>query len=300
MDKGKLTYKQWQFLEDLIKTFWQMIPIMTDRAVDEYRDVLRAWTVYLCVLAAEVFESQMALVKVGNIRTAYMLLRPLLEYRTRLAFYILQGMPLIKAWESGKIASVEALKLQFWAASDLELADSRLCNILLTRLDDLSPEMMKKAQDCAAKYDKNQRNKIAQFKYMLDEIPNLIKRYENNLRKDPNQIVMRRLDESILQNSDENRQVLRTFSLGTQDIASAFLHGLPEFISDVIREVGEGQGTAMYFESPGIQEKNLMSESVNYLIEMMDSIEIMCGWCFGLAANTPSSLLRKAIIAFQD
>lgn len=92
--------REYAFSDEVMKTLWRNIKILHQETPEDHvRSYLYDWAIYLGVLAKEVFEAEIELIKSGHFRACSLLSRSLAEYDVRLRFYVVQAIPALKAYD---------------------------------------------------------------------------------------------------------------------------------------------------------------------------------------------------------
>src|ERR1700738_1695310 len=92
MAKTPMTPAQWAVVSEVgrdLKRYSEMVVVMD--LDDPFEDLLRGWSHALAVLAWEMYEACVDLVRAGRVRAAFGLGRSLLDYCLRLNFYVMDA-----------------------------------------------------------------------------------------------------------------------------------------------------------------------------------------------------------------
>jgi hypothetical protein len=111
---GELTPALRELGDALVADAWRNVELLLeDDIADDTQRALVRWSAYLGVLALDVFDAIVVLLREQKLRAAYMLARSLIDYHVRLRYYIVQS----RAAGGGEIHA-----LRDWTASERGLA----------------------------------------------------------------------------------------------------------------------------------------------------------------------------------
>jgi hypothetical protein len=89
---GELTPPLRELGEALVADAWRNVELLLeDEVTDESQRVLVRWSAYLGVLALDVFDAIVVLLREDKLRAAYMMARTLIDLHVRLRYYIVQS-----------------------------------------------------------------------------------------------------------------------------------------------------------------------------------------------------------------
>lgn len=296
MDFKNLTLEQKDYLKEVASCFRKMIDseiVGTKKTkIDLY---LYKWAAYLCTLAIDIFEGQIQLFEAGNPRPAYMLVRCLAEYSTKLRFYVLQGRYKIFDWNIKNNGSFEEIIDEVLAIKDWELGEGKLAELFKSSPEHFAEltEQQKEQVDMAIKkmherypqgekskcpncgHEKSGKNKnlnYTSFPNMISQFPKETREYR--LREDQCQKI------PILRgffHNDERFLATRSFMSFRWKGASAMLHGLPEMQDEVVRQTSDEDVFKVLDKPNHLRDADTMFESTIYIINMMESVEMFHG-----------------------
>ncbi len=249
--------------DDAARCLWDNIRLLSD---DHEHDVLEEylydWGIVLGVLAVEVFESVVGLLRMGKMRAANMLSRALVDYDVRLRYYVVQSWKLRKKQRSDPGFAVDVLKQQMHAARDWDNAPFKLGSVLDLYDPNIWPTETRKALDnlLAA----NEPEKGDPFKQMLDFLAK-------------NEIKIRGVIgpyQGIIEARYGN-------TLAGWRMQSAFLHGDQIVVSDVLQFDDQGQKTGAFFQYSDEPPNTLLFMALDHVIDIIESFGMFRSWAPG-------------------
>ncbi len=123
-----MTCEQWALADEMVRglrTYADMLSAAD--FTDPFEHLLGAWSLFLLVLAWEMLASIVLLTRAGNRRTAFSLVRPLIEYYVRLKFYMIDANSRAKPWRaSGELGPAATNITETQAYKDLHNTGEKL------------------------------------------------------------------------------------------------------------------------------------------------------------------------------
>jgi hypothetical protein len=168
----QLSDAQWAYIWEFADTFDKFISLAVERSVpgDEFDQYLYLWGFSLAALAHNVYTGSMELIKSDNLRSAFILSRSLLEYDTRLEYYVQQAKPIVEAYRANPTKNIKNVLKQLKAVRDLQNAWPKLMEPLKIRPLDLDDLTEKERQDLIARLQRVDRTFNQSMEYMLKTI----------------------------------------------------------------------------------------------------------------------------------
>lgn len=246
-----LTNDDWALAGEVAEALRTHADLIDDLVADDpFQRLLRTWTIFLLLLAQEMLDSIMALVKAGHRRAAYGLIRPLIEYYIRLRFYTLDAAERSGPWRaSGELGPAGMGLRETMAFNDLWSGSGKLA-LLMNRLPEL---------DFSGMTDDQQQT----FRDLLAEAHAYrTQRWEKML--------------ALVESENEDRKNLIDYEYG---FTGAYLHGDQLASFDVLFDV-HGNGAKPNLESR-FSERRILGVAMFYGILLMDAAGSASGREYG-------------------
>jgi hypothetical protein len=272
-DVEKQIYRHCDFICD---TFWQSIDLLReDTGYDELEAYLYDWGVVLGVLAVDVFQSVVVLLKANRVRGAHMLSRAITDYDVRLRYYIVQSTKIRRCHRERPNVPIEHLKKQMHAVRDWNNADFRLASVLSLYTPSVWPANIR--EELEKKIASNEMLEGADFTAMW--------RFLNEHEADYLGILRMLRDDLAFKHANVKPE---------WRMQSAFLHGDQTIISDVL-EFGNGEKTGTMFKYSQASPYTILFAAMDHLLEIIQSFAIIRGWAPGAMSlrNRSGELWRQ-------
>jgi len=257
-----LQKKIFEHCDTISDYMWRNIDLLRgDDEFDELEEYLYDWAVVLGVLAADVFESVVVLLRAGKIRGANMLSRALVDYDVRLRYYVVQSIGLRHRHKAGPTVPLPLLKKQMHAARDWENADFKLASILNLYDPNMWPKEIRDALEEKLRTGETAQN--AAFSQMLE----FLQQNEANIR-------------GLIPTWREHAEERYDKMLAGWRMQSAFLHGDQVIISDVL-DFKDNVKTGAWFKCSLAPVNVILFLAVDHILQVMASIGMIRSWAPG-------------------
>jgi hypothetical protein len=262
---------------DVANKLWENIQLTeADDSYDELTAYIYRWTIYLSVLALDVYESVLDLLRNNKLRAANMLTRPLIDYDVRLRYYVVQS-----AKARGALARDASIKLKHLcehvdACGDWDNATFKLASIL--RLYDPADWPAEQSAPLLKILARNEKTRERHFRDMCA----FLEKKEAKRRQ-----IMPIFSDQI---SERYRAIIPQWLM-----QSAFLHGDQAAASDVIEDPDNPADSNVHRTSAGATPWVIFFTATLHTLEIIESISILRGWAIGLeqARNGATDLWEK-------
>lgn len=257
-----LQEKVFEHCDTISDYMWRNIDLLrSDTEFDELEAYLYDWAIVLGVLATDVFESVVVLLRAGKIRGANMLSRALVDYDVRLRYYVVQSIRLRRRHKSGPPVPLQFLRKQMHAARDWENADFKLANVLNLYTPSVWPEEIRFALEERLSTGETEQN--AAFSQMLE----FLQENESTLR-------------GLIPTWREHTEERYSKMLAGWRMQSAFLHGDQVIISDVL-DFKDDVKTGVWFKYSLAPVNLVLFLAIDHTLQTLASIGMIRGWAHG-------------------
>jgi hypothetical protein len=244
---AEITPEQWALVEQMIPDFKINLELLAERKNEnEIERYLAAWAIVLGVLALEVFEAILILLRADKLRAAFMLCRALAEYHVRLRFYILQAKPIAESNRRKPIPE-EHLHQQIQAIRDYKNADAKIANLLHQHRLEYVSEVER--IEILRQIEKSETLHEQHFREMCEAVA---------------------------------KEDAAVWEIGYAEfkLQSAFMQRDQMAITDVMG-VDDGTSPVVHLKSPAVSSLTLLAEATWFLTRIMDSFGRVHGWAYG-------------------
>lgn len=250
IDRAPITEDQFAFMEEFTASFQRAIEhVLWNPPKDQFDDMLSDWAIHLGILAHDVLGSLIALLRLGRVRSAYMLQRPLLDYHLRLRYYVKQSEEPKKKWIAKGRRSLKNYLQQCHAYKDWRNAEDKVYDVIAKR----GPSIRG-----------------------LDELPDDLKQSVTKKLTKKKEILTRRTWEMCKAAEDPT---YGSFYLENQ-VLSAHLHGDQMAIIDTMRRDGPSGDLRLRWETESLKAYPILGNAYIYCYEFLCSIEMFRGWSY--------------------
>lgn len=260
----QITEKQFKFAAEFLDVFKSSIEnLAANKPEDTFDEYLSIWAVNLGVLAHDVFRSVTLLLKQGEVRTAYMLSRPLLDYHIRLRYYVIQSREPKEKWIANNRRSIKNYLKRTDAYKDWNNAREKIFSILAKRSQQEWGDI---ASDDRA-------------------------RIEATLKAEK-EVFSRRIDYMLEIAQPEKRGDYYSH----HQLQSAFLHGdQVTAVNTMEKQTVDGEETLeLHWNDKKFSPRITLGDSYLWCYEILASIEMFRGWAYGKDYS-----FRQAYFAFM-
>lgn len=262
--RGQVAQAQLEFADWFAGVFKSAIEhVISGDAKDEFGEYLVVWAVNLGVLALDVFESVVLLLKANKGRSAYMVSRALLDYHIRLRYYVVEGLKVREKWIAKKRKHIKNYLQQMQAYQDYHNTEDKLFAII------------------------KGRNTQTWGDISEDDKERIIEKL-----KAENKIHSRRVYEML--------KTAAPKSVGDyyahHQFQSGYLHGDQITLVDTIKSgTVVDHNLQVNWDSQRLSTHITLGDSYLWCYEMLKSVEMFQGWAYGKDAS-----FTRAYFAFQQ